>query len=74
MKLIIYEILDRMSENIKNATNLIEEGHVRVGIEVVKDPAFLITRNVEDFVTWADGSKIKQHILTYNDMRDDFEL
>lgn len=63
-----------MSENIKGATNLVEEGHVRVGIDMVKDPAFLVTRNLEDFVTWVDGSKIKQHILTYNDMRDDFEL
>lgn len=63
-----------MSENIKNATNLIEEGHVRVGVDMVKDPAFLVTRNLEDFVTWVDSSKIKKHVLTYNEMRDDFEF
>lgn len=63
-----------MSENLKHATQLIEQGHVRVGPEVVKDPAFLVSRNLEDFVTWVDGSKIKEHVLRYNDMRDDFQM
>ncbi|EDW01390.1 U3 small nucleolar ribonucleoprotein protein IMP3 [Drosophila grimshawi] len=64
----------RMSENLKHATNLIEQGHVRVGPEMVKDPAFLVSRNLQDFVTWVDGSKIKEHVLRYNDMRDDFQM
>lgn len=63
-----------MSENIKNASKLVEHGHVRVGPEVVKDPAFIISRTMEDFVTWVDSSKIRQHVLEYNDMRDDYEL
>lgn len=69
-----YSILDKLSENLKNATDLIEHGHVRVGTEMVKDPAFLVTRNLEDFVTWVDGSAIKRHVEEYNDIRDDFEL
>ncbi|XP_062134948.1 U3 small nucleolar ribonucleoprotein protein IMP3 [Drosophila sulfurigaster albostrigata] len=64
----------RMSEGLKHATGLIEQGHVRVGPEVVKDPAFLVSRNLEDFVTWVDGSKIKQHVQQYNDLRDDFQM
>lgn len=24
-------------------------------------------RNMEDFVTWVDSSKIKQHVLNYNE-------
>lgn len=55
-----------MSENIKGATKLIEQGHVRVGPELVKDPAFLVSRTLEDFVTWVDSSKIRQHVLEYN--------
>lgn len=55
-----------MSENIKGAIKLIEQGHVRVGTELVKDPAFLVTRTLEDFVTWVDSSKIKRHVLEYN--------
>jgi hypothetical protein len=31
----------------------------------VNDPAFLVTRNMEDFVTWVDSSKIKRNILGY---------
>lgn len=36
----------RMSQNAKMATQLIQQGHVRVGAEVIKDPAFLVTRLV----------------------------
>lgn len=53
---------------MKEATKFIEQGHVRVGPEVVKDPAFLVTRSLEDFVTWVDGSAIRKHVLEYNDM------
>lgn len=57
-----------MSENIKNATNLIEQGHVRVGAEMIKDPAFLVSRTLEDFVTWVDSSAIRKHVLEYNNV------
>lgn len=57
-----------MSENMKEATKYIEQGHVRVGPEVVKDPAFLVTRALEDFVTWVDGSAIRRHVMDYNDL------
>lgn len=57
-----------MSEYIKNASDLIEQGHVRVGTDVVKDPAFLVSRTLEDFVTWVDSSKIRKHVMEYNEM------
>lgn len=59
---------EKMSETVKEATKFIEQGHVRVGPEVVKDPAFLVTRSLEDFVTWVDGSAIRKHVLEYNEM------
>ncbi|RXN27692.1 U3 small nucleolar ribonucleo IMP3 [Labeo rohita] len=31
-------------------------------------------RSMEDFVTWVDSSKIKQHVMNYNEERDDFDL
>lgn len=31
-------------------------------------------RNMEDFVTWVDSSKIKRNILKYRDKLDDFDL
>ena len=45
----------------------IEQGHVRVGPDTITDPAFLVTRHMEDFVTWVDTSKIKRTIARYND-------
>ncbi|XP_031842696.1 U3 small nucleolar ribonucleoprotein IMP3 [Nomia melanderi] len=73
-RLPVVMVRNKMSQNIKMATQFIEQGHVRVGAEVVKDPAFLVTRNLEDFVTWVDTSAIKKHVLEYNDLRDDFDM
>ncbi|KAL8964737.1 MAG: hypothetical protein Q9183_004246, partial [Haloplaca sp. 2 TL-2023] len=64
----------RMSETVQGAVKFIEQGHVRVGPEVVTDPAYLVTRNMEDFVTWVDSSKVKRNILKYRDKLDDFDL
>lgn len=64
----------RMAETVQAATKIIEQGHVRVGTETITDTAFLVTRNMEDFVTWVDGSKIKRSILKYREKLDDFDL
>lgn len=64
----------RMAENVTAAVKLIEGGHVRVGPETIQDPAFFVTRNMEDLVTWTQGSKIKKSIMKYRDKLDDFEL
>eukprot|EP00123_Amoebidium_parasiticum_P005859 comp16949_c0_seq1/m.15547 comp16949_c0_seq1/g.15547 ORF comp16949_c0_seq1/g.15547 comp16949_c0_seq1/m.15547 type:complete len:183 (-) comp16949_c0_seq1:521-1069(-) len=64
----------KMAETVKEATQLVEQGHVRVGPETVTDPAFMVTRAMEDFVTWVDTSKIKRHVMKYNDRLDDYDL
>lgn len=38
-----------MAQTVKNAVEYIEQGHVRVGPELVLDPAFLVTRFVNCF-------------------------
>ena len=47
---------------------------MHVGTDLVTDPAYLVTRTMEDYVTWVDTSKIKKHIMKYNDKLDDFDL
>ncbi|KAI9805316.1 MAG: Small subunit (SSU) processome component [Piccolia ochrophora] len=64
----------RMCETVQTGIKFVEQGHVRVGPEVITDPAYLVTRNVEDFVTWVDSSKIKRNVLRYRDKLDDFDL
>lgn len=64
----------RMSQSIKLATQLIEQGHVRVGSELILDPAYFVSRTMEDFVTWKSTSKIRAHIQEYNDERDDYDF
>ncbi|EFJ05118.1 hypothetical protein SELMODRAFT_236819 [Selaginella moellendorffii] len=62
------------AENLKDAVTFVEQGHIRVGPDTITDPAFLVTRNMEDFVTWVDTSKIKRKVLQYNDRLDDYDL
>lgn len=57
----------RMAESVSAAVKFIEQGHVRVGPDTITDPAFLVTRHMEDFVTWVDTSKLKRTIMSYND-------
>ncbi|CAZ84919.1 unnamed protein product [Tuber melanosporum] len=64
----------RMCETVHTGVRFVEQGHIRVGPEVVVDPAYLVTRNMEDFVTWVDSSKIKRTIMKYRDTVDDFDL
>eukprot|EP00108_Taenia_solium_P000539 TsM_000826800 transcript=TsM_000826800 gene=TsM_000826800 len=62
-----------MAETLKAAVTFIEQGHVRVGPDTIRDPAFLVTRPMEDYVTWAPGSKIKKKVQEYNGIMDDFD-
>ncbi|KZV86451.1 alpha-L RNA-binding motif-containing protein [Exidia glandulosa HHB12029] len=64
----------KMSETVSAAAKFIEQGHVRVGPDTVADPAYLVTRHMEDFVTWVDTSKLKRTVMKYNDQLDDFDL
>ena len=64
----------RMAETLREAVTFIEQGHIRVGPDTITDPAFLVTRSMEDFVTWVDTSKIKRNVMQYNDKLDDYDL
>lgn len=64
----------KMAETLREAATFIEQGHVRVGPDTVIDPAFHVTRNMEDFVTWVDSSRIRRKVAQYNDNLDDFDL
>ncbi|MCL7022044.1 hypothetical protein MKW94_027990 [Papaver nudicaule] len=63
----------KFAERLREAVTFVEQGHIRVGPETVTDPAFLVTRNMEDLITWVDTSKIKTKVLDYNDQRDDYD-
>lgn len=64
----------KYAEHLTGAVTYIQQGHIRVGPETVTDPAFLVTRNMEDFITWVDSSKIKRKVLEYNDKLDDYDM
>jgi len=64
----------KMAETTKDAVTYIEQGHIKVGVDTVTDPAFHVSRHMEDMVTWVRSSKIAKSIKDYKDERDDFEL
>ncbi|CAM42872.2 conserved hypothetical protein [Leishmania braziliensis MHOM/BR/75/M2904] len=61
-----------MAGNCKLGADIVHHGHVRVGTTQIRDPAFLVPRGLDDYVTWMPGSKIRQHVDTFNAMRDDY--
>lgn len=64
----------KFAQTLQEATSLIEQGHVRIGPTTVKNPAMLVARAREDFITWVDSSKIKRKVQQYNDQLDDYDL
>lgn len=64
----------KFAEQMKEAVTLVEQGHIRIGPETVTDPAFLVSRTMEDYITWVDTSRIKRTVMKYNDKLDDFDL
>lgn len=64
----------KMAESVQQAATMVEQGHIRVGPDVITDPAFIVSRSMEDYISWVDGSAYKKKILRYNDKLDDFDL
>lgn len=62
----------KMAPNCKLAADTVHHGHIRIGTTQIRDPAFLVPRGQEDFVTWMPGSKIRQHVDSFNAKRDDY--
>lgn len=60
-----------MAPNCKTASDFVQHGHVRVGVTQVRDPAFLVPRELEDHVHWMNESKIKQHVDRFNSQYED---
>ncbi|KAK7051242.1 U3 small nucleolar ribonucleoprotein imp3 [Paramarasmius palmivorus] len=73
-RLAVFMCMTKMAETVSAAAKFIEQGHVRVGPDTITDPAYLVTRRMEDFVTWVDTSKLKRIVMSYNDELDDFDL
>lgn len=73
-RLAVVVLKSKMADNLNDAIKYVEHGHIRVGPECVKDPAMLVTRSMEDFITWADTSAIKRKVHEYNETRDDYDL
>ncbi|KAL0489727.1 U3 small nucleolar ribonucleoprotein IMP3 [Acrasis kona] len=62
------------AETVTYANDYIRHGHVRIGPNVVNDPAFLVPRNLEDFITWTNDSSIKKTIKNFNEDYDAYEM
>ncbi|KRY83083.1 U3 small nucleolar ribonucleoprotein IMP3 [Trichinella pseudospiralis] len=73
-RLPVLMVKSNMVENLSTATKFVEHGHVRVGPVMISDPAFIVPRNLEDFITWTNTSAVRKHVLEYNDMKDDYDL
>eukprot|EP00922_Rhytidocystis_sp_ex-Travisia-forbesii_P017370 GHVS01025902.1.p1 GENE.GHVS01025902.1~~GHVS01025902.1.p1 ORF type:complete len:184 (+),score=24.57 GHVS01025902.1:192-743(+) len=61
-------------QHLQQAVTYVEQGHIRVGPQLVTSPAFHVTREMEDHIAWAQGSSIHRHVQDFNNQLDEFEL
>lgn len=73
-RLAVVLVNNKFSERVKDAVQLVEQGHVSIGPDVVSTPSVHVTREMEDNIKWSQGSKIKRHTMKYQNELDDFEL
>jgi U3 small nucleolar ribonucleoprotein protein IMP3 len=64
----------KFCEKVAEADKYVRQGHLRIGPDVVTNPATIVTKEMEDFIGWAHGSKIQRHVREYNQDRDDFDV
>ena len=64
----------RFAQKVAMATQVVQQGHVRVGTTQVTDPAYLVPRAMEDHIHWMAKSKVRGHVLEYAKERDDYDL
>lgn len=55
----------KMAPDMVTAVTFIRHGHVKVGTQTATDPDLIISRSMSDFVTWRDGSKIRDTINSF---------
>ena len=61
-------------ETLSEAETYIQQGHVTVGKEILKDPDYIVSRNMEDHIGWDDKSKIKRKVKQFKEEADDYDL
>jgi U3 small nucleolar ribonucleoprotein protein IMP3 len=63
----------KMAPDHQSADRFVQQGHIRLGTRVVNTTDTLISRMMEDYVTWTDSSKIKKKIDEFNGNYDDYK-
>ena len=63
----------KFCERIREADQFVKQGHIKIGPDVITNPSTLVNKEMEDFIGWSHGSKIKQHVQKYNNQIDDFD-
>lgn len=63
----------KFAETVAKGHDYVEQGHIKIGPEIVTNPTFIVTKNLEHFIDWTYGSKIKKNIDSFNGVKDDFE-
>jgi U3 small nucleolar ribonucleoprotein protein IMP3 len=69
-----WSVWENGRKQLRIQCEFVEQGQVRIGPNVVTIPAFLVTKTMEDYVTWVDSSKVRRTVQKYNDKLDDFDL
>ena len=73
-RLVVMLKLLKFVETLSEAETYIQQGHVAVGKEIIRDPDYLVSRKMEDHISWDDKSKIKRKVQQFKEEADDYDL
>ncbi|TBU02316.1 putative S4-like small nucleolar ribonucleoprotein [Hamiltosporidium magnivora] len=66
-------VRNKMVTSVKDASKFIEHGHVKLGSKIVKDSGILVSKIMDNFISWSESSKIKKSILELENKYDEYE-
>lgn len=61
------------TNSIVEAVKLVKQGHIKIGNKNIINCDVLVSRGMENFIGWVDGSKHKKCIDEFNDCLDEYE-
>ncbi|KAF2071583.1 hypothetical protein CYY_007092 [Polysphondylium violaceum] len=64
----------KFAEHLNQADTLLRHGHIRIGPQVITDPALIISRKSQDLLTWVDSSAMRRKVAQYAGVLDDYDM
>lgn len=63
----------KLVQTFAHADEFVQHGHIRLGTRIINDTSTLISKAMEEYLTWSDKSKLRKKIDEFNEENDDYK-